>query len=143
MTLAKDAIIRVGEGRGFLVKLKATAMPPLVLTAAHCLPQLPPAHPGSSGHERTYQLLGPLDGTPSVPAECLFVDPIADIAVLAEPDGQALCDEYEAYDRFVDGRPALRVAALTVPSDARLLTLSGEWQHCAKLPSISRRCRLS
>jgi hypothetical protein len=35
-------------------------------------------------------MLGPLDGEPSIWAECLFVDVIADLAVLGPPDKQEL-----------------------------------------------------
>lgn len=127
---AKDAIIRVGDGRGFLMNLKTTSEP-VVVTAAHCLPNLPPAHPASYTAERTYRnLLGALDTAPTVWAECLFVDPVADVAVLSAPDGQALYNECEAYERFVEGRPTVRLAALTRRSPAWLLTLDRHWEKC-------------
>lgn len=37
-----QAVIRVGDGRGFMVERQRQRF---VLTAAHCLPRLPPAHP--------------------------------------------------------------------------------------------------
>jgi hypothetical protein len=84
------AVIRVGDGRGFVVE---RARQRLVLTAAHCLPHLPPANPMSHTEERTYEaLLGPLGAEPTVWAECLFADPVADIAILDGPDNQALFD---------------------------------------------------
>ena len=70
---AKAAMVTIGEGRGFLVGAR---MGRIVVTAAHCLPHLPSAHPASYTEERTYPgLLGPLGGEPTVWAECLFVDP--------------------------------------------------------------------
>jgi hypothetical protein len=97
---AKEAIIKVGEGRGFLVEY--SPWPHQVITAAHCLPHLPSAHGASYAKERTYaNLLGPRDGLPTVLAECVFVDPIADIAVLAAPVG--LYEEFEDYDDFMVG----------------------------------------
>jgi hypothetical protein len=52
--------------------------------------------------ERTYQnLLGRLGEEPSVWAECVFVDPIADIAVLGEPDNQELSEQAEGYGALV------------------------------------------
>ena len=40
----------------------------------------------SHTEERTYQrLLGELSGEPTVWAECLFADPISDVAVLGPP----------------------------------------------------------
>jgi hypothetical protein len=38
-------------------------------------------------------LLSPLGAEPHVWAECLFVDPVADLAVLGPVDGQELYDE--------------------------------------------------
>jgi hypothetical protein len=83
---ALAGVITVGPGgRGFIVEATAWIFPEyFVITAAHCLPQLPPPHGFSDLQDRTYEnLLAPLGGTPSVWCECLFVDPVADIAVLA------------------------------------------------------------
>jgi hypothetical protein len=51
--------------------------------------------PGQREDEaETFQdLLEPLDGAASVSARCLFVDPIADIAVLDSPDDQMRTSE--------------------------------------------------
>src|SRR5437899_2076110 len=79
-----QAVIRVGNGRGFLVA--STHYDAVVLTAAHNLPDLPPAHPASLTTERTYtNLLAPLDAEPTISAQCVFVDPIEDVAVLVDP----------------------------------------------------------
>ena len=128
----KDAIIRVGGGRGFVV---ATRRGKLVITAAHCLPRIPPAHPSSYTKDRTYdRLLGPIGESPSVWSECLFVDPVADVAVLCEPDSQVLCDEWEAYDALVKERPTIRISRVTAPRSGWLLAKSGEWQRCTLTP---------
>jgi len=77
---AKHAVITVGAGRGFVVDSKRGR---LVITAAHCLPRFPRRASVSHSAERTYNaLLGPLGKEPSVSTECLFADPIGDIAVL-------------------------------------------------------------
>jgi hypothetical protein len=85
-----------------------------IVTAAHCLPKLPPAHAASLWHERTYRkLLGSLDSSKNeIAAECQSVDPIADIAVLGRPDGQEpeLYEDATAYDELVDNAPALLIA---------------------------------
>ena len=101
LSSAKAAIVTVGgedpdsRGRGFIVE---TRLFRLVITAAHCLPYLPAAHPASHIGERTYRpIIGPLGGQPTVSAECYFVDPIADLAVLGSPYDQALCAEANAY----------------------------------------------
>jgi hypothetical protein len=86
-----NAVIRVGDGRGFIVKDAGRARfgwrnERVVITAAHCLPSFPPCHAASYSEERTYEaLLGPLRQKPTVWAECLIVDPIGDIAVLGKP----------------------------------------------------------
>jgi hypothetical protein len=123
----RHAIVKVGEARGFLVKMNNGET--VVITAAHCLPDLPPAHMGSHLEERTYpNLLGPLGEKPTLWVECLFVDPTADVAVLCRPDGQALFEQWDAYERFVDDRPSFRLAAITRRSTAWLLNRAGRWE---------------
>lgn len=58
----KRAVIRVGDGRGFIVEHGHDR---LVITAAHCLPEFPPCHGASFLEERTYgNLLGLLGAEP-------------------------------------------------------------------------------
>ena len=102
-----------------------------MITAAHCLPHLPPAHPASYTDERTYRhILGPLDGEPRVSAECLFVDPIADIAVLGSPDNQALFAEAIAYNNLTEAGGVLGIGTVTEPSQGWLFALSRQWETC-------------
>jgi hypothetical protein len=83
----------------------------IIITAAHCLPHLPPCHPAAYAAEFTYRaLLGPLGGKQTVWAECRSAELMADIAVLARPDHPDLIDQADAYDRLLDGMEALRVA---------------------------------
>jgi hypothetical protein len=136
---ATAAVIRVGDGREFIIAHKRrieeiVVSYRLVVTAAHCLRKLPPPHGGSYISERTYpKLLAPLDhkGKPTVWAECLFVDPVADIAVLGTPDGQAFPDqEYEvAYDELVDPITPLKIGKPA--EEGWLLGLDGVWFRCA------------
>jgi hypothetical protein len=81
----------------------------LVLTAAHCLLVFPPCHGASLGEERTYaNLLGRIGEDARVWAECLFADPIADVAILGPVDNQALPDRWDAYIDWlgeIDGLP--------------------------------------
>ena len=131
--LSTAAIISVGDGRGFLVKHRHEM---LVITAAHCLPSIPAPHPARHLEESTFQLLSALGEQPTIWAECLFVDVIADLAVLGPPDGQELYDEHEAYLAFTGARRVLRLGDL--PQSAlglgpiathpiRVLRLDGEW----------------
>jgi hypothetical protein len=125
----QESVLAVPGGRGFLVEAPCGVV---VITAAHCLPHLPSAHPASYIEERTYAaFLGPLGAKPTVWAECRFVDPIADIAVLSEPDAQELSDENDAYHRLTDDRPTLPIGKATrEPTPAWLFTLSGQWVTC-------------
>jgi hypothetical protein len=99
------AVLKVGDGRGFVVsRLPHQGIKErVVVTAAHCLPFLPPPHPARYLHEHTYErLLGALGCLPDVSAECLYVDPMADIAVLSSPDNQDRSDEAEAYEELMN-----------------------------------------
>jgi hypothetical protein len=49
-----EAVIRVGDGRGFIV---AAGDERLIITAGHCLPGLPPYHGASCLYERTFDAL--------------------------------------------------------------------------------------
>jgi hypothetical protein len=138
------SVVKVGDGRGFIIKHRfdrgprSKSLPKkfrwhrftekrLVVTAAHCLPNLPPAHAWAFTKERSYRLLGTLDdSSKDVYAECLFVDPVADIAVLGEPDGQEPVYQAENYDALTADRPTLSIA------DAQsgrgwVLSIEGRW----------------
>jgi hypothetical protein len=121
-----NAVIRVGGGRGFIFDHDGCRY---VVTASHCLTRpmairrvvddddegavLPPPMPGMYWQERTYpSLLGPLGGECSISAECLFVDPIADIAVLGQPESQKLSEQADAYDSLVKDPEPLRIGRL-------------------------------
>src|ERR1035437_420479 len=122
---AKNAIVKVGGGRGFVVQGERDR---LVITAGHCLPDFPTCHSSSHTEERTYKaLLGSLGEKPAVWAECLFADPIGDVAVLGPPDDQQPSDEFEAYEtspktgaRSIAARPlSVRVAARRATANRR------------------------
>jgi|SRR4029077_8339880 Trypsin-like peptidase domain len=127
-----EAVIRVGDGRGFIV---AAGDERLIITAGHCLPGLPPYHGASCLYERTFDaLLGPIGEEPKVSAECLFADPIADLAILGMPDSQNL-----AYEALVEDRATLSIISLPTPAKwpipdlqrrGWLLSLDGEWFSC-------------
>src|SRR5208282_2594949 len=90
-------------GRGFVAE---TGGQTLIVTAAHCLPNLPPGMGGGAlTEELTYaNILGQLGEEPTAWAECLFVDPVADLAVLGSPDGQELFEEAAAYEALVESK---------------------------------------
>lgn len=154
-------VLKVGHGRGFIIehRVKISKAPPLpkdlkhisqtrvqfyfmkhrlVLTAAHCLPQFPKLGLGALDEwARHYKgLLGSLDGkTKDVWAECLFVDPVGDVAVLGTPDTQELGDQADAYASLtgdgadvglVEDVPFLQIGT---PRSGRgwVLSLDGRW----------------
>ena len=126
----KSGVITVGDGRGFVVE---GAGERLVITAAHCLPSLPPALPAFGLEARTYgPLLSRRGEEPRAWAVCRFVDPIADIAVLGSP-GNPHADEYKA---LMETASALSIGgSLRNPVNfwvpARLLSLDGRrWFSC-------------
>ena len=114
---AEAAVVRVGDGRGFVVDCHGSfGREPI---AAHCIADaflangtqgLPSCHPARYTEDGTYKaLLGPLGAEPVVWAACLFVDPIADIAVLGQPDNQVLIDEAAAFDALMDSTGGWRL----------------------------------
>jgi hypothetical protein len=131
------SVVRVGDGRGFVVQAKHEK---LVITAGHCLPFIPPSTNLHDLEEKTYmKLLGPIGEEPTIWAECLFVDVISDIAVLGPPDEQDLNEEYDAYQDFVEPLATFSAAdvaptrpALKMPEGELgwVLSLGGEWQQC-------------
>ena len=123
------AVIRVGDGRGFIVY--GPSHDPIIITAGHCLPSFPPCHGSSYADERTYRaLLGPLDKAPTIWAECLFADPIADVAVVGPPDGEELIDEWEAYDVFVEPMKPFKIGAAPWRGHGWVLSLDCRWLRC-------------
>ena len=142
---ALAGVVTVGTGRGFVVEGRGVWDRRYIITAAHCLPErpdgqkLPPPHGASYLTDRTYaNLLAPLGEQPSVWCECLFVDPIADIAVLGAPDYEALSHEADAYEALVGAATPLTVAEpSSQPIDedvascpAFLLSLDNQWFAC-------------
>lgn len=143
-----SCVVKVDGGRGFLIeyrfkilrvklprrlRLSKMRLPKfgthrLVVTAAHCLPNLPPAQAASYTSERTYQnVLGPLnDKKNTVWAECLFADPVADIAVLGCPDAQEFGDQADAYHALTDGAPTLPIGKAR-SGRGWVLSLNGQW----------------
>jgi hypothetical protein len=127
----KAAVITVGDGRGFVI---ARGGRRLVITAAHCLStddseRLPiPCIGASLSEERTFkELLAPLGSSPSVWTECLFADPIADLAVLGPPD-EAWPDEATAYDALTKAATPIKIADTT--GAGFMLSLDGRWFGC-------------
>lgn len=134
---ARRSVVRVGQGRGFVIEAAhetgAGVIPErLVVTAAHCLKsQIIPCASFMGLEERTYRhLLGSLGKRATVWAECCFIDPIADIAVLGAPDNQELFAECDAYEAMVCEVPPLSVSDPPEQGRAWLLSLKDGWFQC-------------
>jgi hypothetical protein len=158
IVMGRIGVLKVGEGRGFVIACRdhLGLEQRIVITAAHCLEHarladgtegLPPCHPWRYLEEEVYpKLLGPLGAEPSVWAACLFVDPIADVAVLGQPDTQSLSDEADTYDALVESVTPFAVADAPMQGSetrtfgdrqfesptpgegrARVLSLEGSW----------------
>jgi hypothetical protein len=143
MRVKPGSVVRVGEGRGFIIAYRAKLRRPknlpkgtslssfverrLIVTAAHCLPKLPPTTPASHVYERTYEgLLATIDDSKTgISAECLFADPVADIAVLGCPDEQEFSSE--PYDSLVDDAPVLRIGSVRNGRGWLLALSSNRW----------------
>jgi hypothetical protein len=125
----KSGVITVGDGRGFVVEGVGER---LVITAAHCLPSLPPALSSFGLASRTYgPLLARRGEQPQAWAVCRFVDPIADIAVLGPPDNSHT-DDYNALMGTATALPFGDTVRHPVNfwAPARLLSLDGRWFSC-------------
>jgi len=145
---ARLCTIKVGDGFGFMMKDDQDDL--VVVTAAHCLPHMPPVASASHLEERTYErLLGQLGDEPSIAAVVRFVDPVADIAILGTPCNQEMPQQTEVYNTLAKFIRPLRMARLEfapkiytrsngqtvlgdpeAEADAWLLGLDGEWFSC-------------
>jgi hypothetical protein len=72
---------------------------------------------------------------PLVATECLFVDPVSDLAVLGPPDGQTSYEEYDAYEALMEAAAVLPTAPVVAKASVRfagwLLSLKGGWCGCS------------
>lgn len=129
--LATPSVLQVGDGRGFLVEVsnKYFLCPRRrIVTAAHCVPEMPPPHRAMYLNEKTYLgLVGRLGEKLSIAVECLFADPLSDLAVLGEPDGEELYDQWLAYEEFVDSLTPLPIVETEREGEAFLLSLDNQW----------------
>ena len=113
---AFQAVVAVGDdgGRGFVTESRKGER--YVVTAAHCLSKRPDPHPWLD-ESRIWRVLAPLGKKPCICAECQFVDPVSDLAVLGAPDNEELIGEC---DDFLGAFAALQLGTLTPKLDARL-----------------------
>jgi hypothetical protein len=119
---AVSAIVTVGVGRGFVVPGRPNDR--LIVTAAHCLPSIPSCASLSPYEERIFHdLVAPLGHEPAVSVECLFVDTIADIAILGP-------DDPEAFFGLVENAEPLKISKAQEGARAFILSLRNRWFSC-------------
>jgi hypothetical protein len=63
----------------------------------------------------------------SICAECLFADPIADVAVLGSPDIMDLSDQADAYEAIVESATPLQIADAPEQAHGWMLSLENKW----------------
>jgi hypothetical protein len=89
-----------------------------------------------------------IGGKRTIWAECLFVDPVADLAVLGGPDNQVFCKEWDGYIDFTESVTPMAVADLPLARSPIMVTnvfgtmeLSGpaEWKGTGRLLSLDGR----
>jgi hypothetical protein len=140
-----DAVITVGDGRGFVIEATVIQWDQIfsrryVVTAAHCLPTIPLCGVEHDLSEVTYKsLLSELGEAPYVWAECLFVNPVADLAVLGNPDWKWKdhANVYYEFVRSVTKPLKIGVApgerydpSMDNDGEAWLLSLDRHWFEC-------------
>ena len=124
----QGTVLTVGERRGFVVEHRGEH---LVVTASHCLPWLPSGFGIAYSEEHVYRkMLGPLGSAPTVACECLFVNPVDDVAVLGVPDTQSFSDEVDAYRALLEYATPFRITEAPENGRGFLLSLEGEWFGC-------------
>lgn len=124
----KGTVITVGEGRGFVVEHRGEH---LVVTASHCLPWLPSGFGIAYSEEHVYRnMLGLLGSAPTAPCECLFINPIADVAVVGVPDTQTFSDEADPCRALLECATPFRITEAPEKARGFLLSLEGEWFGC-------------
>jgi hypothetical protein len=125
---ADRATILVGRGRGFVVE---GADGRLVVTAAQCLPHVPPSIIDPILDQRTFgNVLAPLRSELRVSARCLFIDPIGDLAVLGPVEGEEMVAEVRAYETLVQSLAALQVGHVRGEEAALFAARDRCWFQC-------------
>jgi len=89
-------------------------------------------------------LLGPLGAEPHISVVWLFVDPVANLAVLGPVDDEEDYDEVQAYDELVEPLDPLPLGSLafTAENEAWMLALDGRWFRC-RVSSLGRTLWIS
>jgi hypothetical protein len=125
-----SALLTVGTGRGFLVESNRDN--PLVVTAANCLPFLPPPEITFEPDERNYPaLVGHPGHERRISAWSHFIDLIANVAVLGRPCGDEYSVDWYGFDELTNGATPMTIG--DPPENdglAWIPSLDGRWFRC-------------
>jgi hypothetical protein len=129
----RNSVVRVGDGCGFVVEGQSGKR--FVVTAARCLRRLPLYEENPDHRDWIYRdLIGPFDA--AVTVACMFIDLVADLAVLGSPENWELDEVVEAFEALVASAPAIPIAsnpeihAFRPKEGARLPSFDGSWSAC-------------
>lgn len=127
----RSAVVKVGFGRGFVVEAVHPHWTRVVVTAARCLPDRPMSFGLMNDADSPYPgLLGALhEPLPTVAASCVFMDTVADIAVLVGPKSpKVMFNQVDAYDVLIKPLPTLLMRTETESlTSVKVLALDGQW----------------
>lgn len=125
-----SALLTVGTGRGFL--LESNRGKPLVVTAANCLPFLPPPEITFEPDERNYPaLVGHPGHERRISAWSHFIDLIANVAVLGRPCGDEYLVDLYGFDQLTKGATPMTIADPPKERDlAWIPSIDGQWFRC-------------
>jgi hypothetical protein len=124
---ASKSVIRVTEGRGFVVRGRDDVR--YIVTAAHCLTSLRWEPMSDQNYKNLLGRLGAKALT--IWAQCLFIDPVSDLAVLGGPDDQRLPDQAWKYEKFIRRAIPLSIRLPEPDEQAWLFALDGKhWFSC-------------
>jgi hypothetical protein len=140
LKIAKRAVIRVGNGRGFIVGAGESRY---VITAAHCLPvdHLPTPHLANSSSELTFpNIIGRVAAKRrTIWGELCVFSRTDDLAVFCQPDIECGEGHYMRFEDFTKQAMPVGLSPDGVASHlwaqhpgqvAWTMSLAGEWQKC-------------
>ena len=127
---ARRGIVTVGEGFGFVAEAENGDR--IVITSFHCIssadfegqdPLIDPVPPIYSAQ------LGAFGEKPTVWADCLFANPLVDLAILGSPDERGP-EDIERYYALVTGASSIGISEIPPNASGLLFSPHGEWFTC-------------